>query len=70
MQAILDSWECFDAFAEDSEDTIQRTPRNILPELISGRVEISFSEMERRRAGNFSTTSLLVARVEFLGGLG
>lgn len=39
---------------------IHKTPRKTLPDLTSGRVEMSFSQMEERRVGNFSTTSLYV----------
>jgi hypothetical protein len=37
---------------------IQRTPRNVLPDLISMRVCVSLSHIDGRRCGNFSTTSL------------
>jgi hypothetical protein len=38
--------------------TIHMAPRNTLPDLISPKVEMSFSVMADRSAGNFSTTSL------------
>jgi hypothetical protein len=37
---------------------IHNTPRKTFPDLISETVEMSFSQMEGRRGGNFSTTSL------------
>ena len=46
---------------------IQSTPRKTLPDLISDRVEMSFSQMVTLRKGNFSTTSLIFfSSFEFL----